>query len=477
MRLFREYLRQFGRFQRNARLFLLQSALVGVVIGAFILLFPLYLAALGYGTDRIGIVLFFTALGLGLTIFPAGLYVDRLSGKVILLGSTVVIVIGVTGQILFRDLVLLCLSAFVTGIGASFQFVLNAPFMTTNSTPEERPHLFSLNLVLLLVTEVIGEVLGGALPLWLRAHPWALLPQLSGLLASGPLARSYQITLLLGMLTALTSFFPLLLMTADRPVQVRSGRQRLPFVLLSPPKLWQYFRRRFKKDMPTQPDATERGNTPSFGQRLRQALFSPLFIMAASLFLVGLGTGILFPYMGIFFVVRLGANSALFGLVSGASSALLAVAMLLAPWLVIHMGRLKTIVITHLLALPALIFMSIFSLLWLAVLLYPLFLAIWRMTNGIVQLFGMEVVPPKLQGRANSSYQVASLVTLVVATPIGGLLLKHLGYTPVFWMTTVLYFLSTVLLWWRFSGKRFATPMSSEATREGPEVAVPSNGS
>ncbi len=35
MRQFLDYLRQFGHFQRDARLYLLQSAQVGIVIGLF----------------------------------------------------------------------------------------------------------------------------------------------------------------------------------------------------------------------------------------------------------------------------------------------------------------------------------------------------------------------------------------------------------------------------------------------------------
>jgi MFS family permease len=459
MQQFKEYLRLFGRFQRNARLFLLQSALVGMVIGAFVLLHPLYLAEIGYTTDRIGLVLFFIPLGMGLAIIPAGLCVDRLSGKAILIWSSAVIAMAVTGQILFRDLVLLCVSAFVMGTGVSFQYVLNAPFLTKNSTPEERPHLFSLNLVLLLATGVIGAVLGGAMPLWLRTHPWAMFPQLSWLLASGSLARSYQITMLFGVLTALSSFLPLLLMTSDRRAQVKSGQHPLPPVLSSPRKL----RKGGESDALTQPDATERGNTSSFGQRLRRFLFSPLVIMAAATFLAALGTGLFYPYMGLYFVEHLGANSALFGLVSGASSAILAFAVLLSPWMVMRMGRLKTIVVTNFLALPALIVMIILPLLPLVVLLYPLFWVLWNMTDGIQQLFSMEVVPPKLHGRANSSYQIAGQVASIVATLIGGFLLSRIGYTPVFWITTVLYFLTTVLLWWGFSGKRFASPISSES--------------
>jgi hypothetical protein len=84
MRQFTEYLRQFGHFQHNTRLYLLQSAQVGIAIGLFTLLYPLYLSALGYKIDLIGLVLFFTPLGTGVAIIPAGFCIDRISHKAIL---------------------------------------------------------------------------------------------------------------------------------------------------------------------------------------------------------------------------------------------------------------------------------------------------------------------------------------------------------------------------------------------------------
>jgi len=470
MRQFIEYLRQFVHFQRNARLYLLQSAQVGIAIGLFMLLYPLYLSALGYKIDLIGLVLFFTPLGTGVAIIPAGLCIDRFSGKAILIWSSVAIAIAGLGEILFRDLVLLCISAFVIGIGVSFQYVLNAPFLTSNSMPDERPHLFSFNLVLILATTVLGELLGGALPVWLREHPQAMFPGLSWPLVSETLARSYQITLLCGVLIALTSFLPLFLMTAYPLSHGRPEQQPFWHVLLFLRKLWHSLRNNFKKDTITQRDATDSGATLSFWQRLRLFLLSPLAVMAGSYVLGSFGTGMLYPYAGLFFVEHLESGSALFSVISGSSNAMLAFATLLTPLMVMRIGRLKTIVFTSLLSVPVILCIGIFPFLLLVAILYPLFQVFWNMANGILQLFGMEVVPQKLQGRANSSYQIAAQGASTAATPIGGFLISRLGYTPVFWIVAVLLLSSSLLLWWRFAGKRFVTPEANAvATESGQE--------
>ena len=437
MRQFIEYLRQFRRFQPNVRWYLLQSALVGIAVGAFVLLYPLYLSELGYQ-----VVLFFTPLGNGLALIPAGLCIDRISHKAILIWSSVVMAIAALGQILFRNLALLCISAFVMGIGLSFQYVLNAPFLTANSTSDERPHLFSFNIVLILATAVLGELLGGTLPpvlaQWFHLHEYSssIFSDLSWLLASKPLARSYQIVLLCSVLVALTGFIPLFLMTADYPTHGRSEQQ--PFRFLR--EIWRTSRKKFKENQ----DATDLGITLSFWLRLRRYLWNPLVIMTGSYVLAGLGNGIFLPYISLFFVKHLGANSALFGIIDGSSKAILAFATLLAPLLVMRIGRLNTIVLTSILSFPVLLGLGIFPFLVLTALLYPLFVVLWNMTNGILQLFGMEVV----------------------ATPIGGFLISRLGYPSVFLIATGLYFLSTVLIWWRFAGKRFVAPEDGQKKHE-----------
>ncbi len=184
-----EYLQLCGRFQRNARLYLISNVLSGVTTGIILVLYNLYLASLGYGTDFIGLVLFVVTIGAGIAIFPAGICIDRLSGRFILIWSSLFIGLAGIGQILFRQPLPLLISGFIAGAAGAFVLVINAPFLTRNSTPAERPHLFSLNLVLGLITGVVGSVLGGALPGWFHSVSLLMGPLpawLNGLFAGQP---------------------------------------------------------------------------------------------------------------------------------------------------------------------------------------------------------------------------------------------------------------------------------------------------
>jgi len=128
MSLLVEYVREFGRFQRNARLYLISNALSGVTLGIILVLYNLYLTALGYRPDFIGLVLFILTLGVGIAIFPAGVCVDRFGGKAILIWSSVAIGICGAGQMLFRQPGPLLVSSFLVGLASAFVYVVNATF-------------------------------------------------------------------------------------------------------------------------------------------------------------------------------------------------------------------------------------------------------------------------------------------------------------------------------------------------------------
>src|SRR5437879_11771178 len=109
-----EYIRRVGGFQRNARLYLVSNALSGVTAGTFLVLYNLYLVSLGYSPAFIGVELFVLTIGAGLAIFPAGICVDRYSGKSILIWSSVLIGGAGVGQILFRQPLALLISALLS---------------------------------------------------------------------------------------------------------------------------------------------------------------------------------------------------------------------------------------------------------------------------------------------------------------------------------------------------------------------------
>ena len=528
-----EYARRLGRFQRNARLYLINNALSGVTAGIVLVLYNLYLYSLGYNTDFVGFVLFAVTIGGGIAIFPAGICVDRFSGKAILIWSNLLIGLAAIGQILFRQPVPLLVSGFVEGVAFAFTLVVNAPFLTRNSSPQERPDLFSMNISLGLITLVVGEVLGGVLPLWFRSLHWLMAPLPAWalpMLASQPDPRSYQLALLFAGIIAAPSLVPLFMLREQQPpdsngtsIMVAVGTGPFPGTegrmraaqapSLSPRHFWDIFgnRRREKSEgdrkgpLPAQHHprpyhesaplprrnhgrggggvGVERGplRSPSDPKRvgvttpaptmttiertradwhsfrsnitsahLKALLRSPFFFLMLVYLLTGLGAGLFIPYFSIFFVHRLKASSALFGLIDGGANGLTALTTLAAPWLAARIGRVNAIALTRLLSIPLLLIIGLTGILPLAALLYPFRQGVMDMSNGVLQVYSMEAVSEKFRGLANSSYQAAYQVPWAITASLSGLIILHIGYAPIFLLAALCYVLAIMVLWGRF---------------------------
>ena len=475
MRLVIEYIQQFKHFQRNARLFLISNVLSGVTAGILLVLYNLYLISLGYHADFVGVILFVGTIGAGLAIFPAGACIDRFGGKIILIFSSTLIGIAGAGQILFRQPLPLLISSFIVGVGLAFLLVITAPFLTLNSTPEERPHLFSMNISLSLITLVLGEVIGGVLPIWFRSIPWLMAPlpfRTSSLLATQPDARSYQLALLFAGVIAIPSFIPLFMMSNVRPPRRTNHISSLP---LSP--------KNTASEMPVSSrlaplQSPSGGWLPLAGRG--EAFFSHtislinIFLHSAFFFLVlvymltGFGAGLFIPYFNIYFVQHLNASPALFGLIDGAANAITALLTLTTPRLAKRLGKINAITLTRLASIPLLLIIGLTSILPLAAFFYLFRQGTMDMSAGILQVFSMESVTEKHRGLANSSYQAAFQVPWAVAAPIGGLIIVHFGYSPIFLLGAFFYILTIIILWARFGSQKLAGSDEASQTQTVP---------
>ncbi|HEV7236776.1 MAG TPA: MFS transporter [Ktedonobacteraceae bacterium] len=438
---FISYLQQFGRFTRNARLYLISNALSGVTTGILLVLYNLYLASLGYKADFIGLALFAATIGAGIAIFPAGFCVDRYSGKAILIWSNLLIGAAGIGQILFRQPLPLLVSGFIAGMGFAFILVINAPFLTRNSEPMERPHLFSLNIVLGLVTTVVGSVIGGTLPLWFRAIPWfmsPLPPWAAWLLAAQANPRSFQLSLLFAGAISGPSLIPLFLLREQR----RASRSAL------------------RRSQPRPADRVPARGTPrgypgmGVGVEKRNGLWAvlpgPMYVLSLVQVFVGAGAGLFINYFNLYFVDYLKSSSALFGVLNGGTIAIAAVCTLAAPWLAQRIGRVNAIALTQLASIPLLITLGLTTMLPIAALCFLFRQGLMDMSNGVLQVFSMEVVPEQHRGIANSSYQVAFQVPGALTAPLGGLLIANVGYTPIFLGAAACYLLAIGTLWGKY---------------------------
>src|SRR6266849_2423328 len=193
---------------------------------------------------------------------------------------------------------------------------------------------------------------------------------------------------------------------------------------------------------------------PSIMESIKTLLPSPFFFLVLVYVLTGSGAGLFIPYFNIYFVQHLNASPALFGLIDGGANAMTALLTLIAPALAKRTGRINTSMLTRLVSIPLLLTIGLTSILPLAAFLYLFRQGTMDMSAGILQVFSMESVSKKYRGLANSSYQVAFQVPSALSAPLGGLIIVHLGYSPIFLLGAFCYILTIIILWSKFGWRR-----------------------
>lgn len=452
------YLRQFWRMNRNARLYLLSNTFSSITVGIFALLYNLYLVALGYRADFIGLLLVIGAIGGALGMLMTGPLIGRWGEKAVLFWSSVVAAIAGTLQLLIPVTGSLLVTSFIFGVAGGIYLVIGAPLLAGGSQESSRSHIFSLNASLALVTTVIGQALGGYLPdlVSLPAITHSGLLQLANpLLVAGAQARSYELALLLAGLIAAPSFIPILMMDPTPPT-----RQQTAVALALPAlPLFSRLRQQLQELLRAWPLA----------QVIRMTMVllrGPIGRLAIVEGLIGLGAGLFIPYFNLYFVDHLGISTAFYGLITAISTLLMALATLGGPFFAARLGKVRGTVIAHLASLPFLVTLGFAHALPLVLAAYLVRWSLMNMADPVLLSFFMGVVKPEKRATANSAYNLSFYGFWAIGGALGGQIIAAGNYTLPFGLAATLYLAAALLLWRFFGHTQELSPSSPEARRE-----------
>ena len=416
----------FRALSRNAQLYLISNSIQAVTAGALIVIYTLYLTALGYNAGFIGLLAVVGTFGGALGIVPSQFLVNRFGWRTMLIWSDMIGGVAIFLQLVLPTPPLLILTS--VGIGASVAIVLviNAPFLAANSTTRDRTALYGLNNALQFLASILGTLLAGFLPAIFTAIDEInslLLHVHIPLLATNPQARAYQLTLLVMGALAIPSIIPILFLheaprehTASEPRVVHPWRVRLDSLLV-------------------QVRVGVRGVIGRF------SLFQAL---------LGFGAGLWGPYFNIYVVKQLGLSTFLYGVLTAIATVLIAIASLAAAPLSARFGKTPTIVICHLCALPFLMLIGAIPVLWVVCLAYLIRSTLVYVPNTALQSFLMEAVPERERVIANGVYNVSWQVAWALGALVGGLIVNALGYQAPMLIAVPWYGGAALLFAWFF---------------------------
>ena len=207
---------------------------------------------------------------------------------------------------------------------------------------------------------------------------------------------------------------------------------------------------------------SERARLLPVSGKLREAR-GPIGRFSASQVFIGLGAGLFFPFLSIYFVNELGATTAQFGVLSSIQTVLLAGAALLAAPLAARFGKLRLAIVAQALSLPFLIVLGVTPLLGVAAVAYLARASLMNLGSPGLQAYYMEAVPEGRRGLASSVYNGVWQGAWALGALIGGSLITFVGYGSLFLVAAVCYATSILLLAWWFGGARRNAPSEEPA--------------
>jgi len=359
--------------------------------GAFNMLFGIVVLQLGRGEGFLGQILAMGLLATGVLSLPVGILTDLWGKK-----RTLLLALGLTGTGLFGQAALplgnLTLGfSILFGIGQAMLGVATLPILMEISIPENRAQLFSLNFSITMAALVLGSLIAGTAPDYFSPQ-WALI----------------------GFALLQVVAFGISLRLSEEKAIPRYHTQTIV-------KLKSYSK-----------------------LLLRSDLVKDVFIYNT---LIGFGAGLVIPFFNIFLTKRLKAPIYMVGVVLSTSQVGTALAGLLAPYLILKMGKVKSVVVSQLVSIPFLLMIALPQSLGIVILSFLLRSAFMNMSYPISSCFTMEITPTEQRASVASLVGMAQNLSRAASAIFGGWLMEKTNYSVPYFITTILYLIASIFYW------------------------------
>jgi MFS family permease len=383
------YFSRIGRLSGNARLFLLGTLLMGFGQGALWVHMNLYYRALGLGEEMIGRILSAGSFGTVVIALPAALWIDRVPAERVFALAAGGFGLILTLLLLVHDSHLLVLLSFASGMLFTIHWIAAAPFFMRNAEAENRIYLFGFANATETLAGLGAAVGVGTLARFLQSRTGS---ELLGLRWT-----------LLGV--AALSFLAVFPFARIRDRGASADRKKLRAYVMT--RNWRL-----------------------------------LWKLAFPGLLIGLGAGLIIPFLNLYFRDRFGQDVRQIGGYFGVSQVLTMAGFLVGAPLARRIGSVRAIVLTEALSIPFFLILAVTQSLPLAVLAFWARGALMNMNAPISNNFAMEAVGPDEQTATNSIRMLSWNAAWMVSTQIGGWLIQRRGFALPMVITICLYAVS-----------------------------------
>jgi MFS family permease len=414
LRVLGEYGTHVRAFKPNARLYLLNVIITGLVMGIFRLVFNFYALSLGFDEALLGNLITTSSFVALIAALPMGYLADTIGRKSSLVISSTLLSAAVVAMAIWRSETSLYSMNVFTGLAQSLAGVTMSPFLMENSDEHERTYLFSFGQGLQMTMASVGSWIGGYLPTWMG--------QIQNTSPTSSIAYGNSVLI----------------------AGIGAGIAVLPLVFIKSPKI----------------------------SRSQRAIFAPFQYAAKNpglltklvlpMLLTSIGAGLIMPFMNVFFRVVHHQPDPVIGTLFAWGSLAMGVGLLIAPPLAERTGKIQLVVITQALSIPFLILLGFSPIFWIGAATYYIRLALMNMSSPVYQTFVMEHVEPSARATVASLTSMAWNFGWAFSPTVSGWLQVRYGFGPPFIGTITLYTVA-VLMYWAFFWRKQISPIPSTA--------------
>jgi MFS family permease len=374
-------------FGRDIRLFLAYTFLANIGFGVFTLIFNLYVYALDFREDAIGIFNSVQTFSMAATAVMLGAFINRIGlWRVIFVGVVVYGLSAIGLALSTRAPVIIVLSAFF-GAGIAILFTVTMPFIIEYGRYNQRTNIATVAFSFASLSLTLGSLIGGYAPI-------AFSTLIPGVSAGSPAA--YRSALIAGSVLGLAAVIPLLRMGEAR----RSHRDRA------------------SRDAGTAAPVTPQA-------RRDTAVFIAVGLVTA------LGAGLVVPFYNVY-LQTLGANPRDIGLIYAAGGIAAAVIGLAAPVVSRHLGSLSAVFVIRGSPLPFYLLLPLVPGFGLAVVAHIVRQVSINMAWPVDSTFISELLTGKLRAAVFGWRSAAWNLGIGLSSVAGGWLIVRWGYDITF---------------------------------------------
>ena len=396
-------------YDRSVKLFLIIPIFYGLHFAVKTLFFNFYILSLGFDKAYLGLANGTTAAAALVFAFPLGVLTDRIGRKRSSLFGLALMSVGFLAFLLTGDKIMILVMLFLSGVGDTLWTVASIPLLTRLTTPLNRVTVFSLQAALFTFSGVVGNVLGGQMPSWLER------------------ISNIQPGTIFSYRGILLSSFGMLLITL------------IPILMIP----------RGDGEAVVQPDQQTPGEKSHLWKNLknilRKIIIWQLFLPN---FLIGLGAALMVPYLNLFLVEKFSISEQLLGTLFSIAALVTGTGTLFSPWIARRLNsRIRALVLTQGTSLFFLLLLGFSPWLGMAVVGFWGRNALMNMAQPLYNAFSMEQVADHEQGTLNSMLSLSWQIGWVVMPVFSGFIQENYGFSPIFIATSLLYALSTLMIW------------------------------